>query len=118
MVQCSLLNVLQCVVVCCSVLQCVAVCSVLQCAEVCGSVRMHLGAVPASLAWVCCSVWRCVALCGGVLHCDALCCTVLQCADAPRSAVPAFPLFSFFCPSFCLSVFRSGRLLVWGGYME
>jgi len=82
----------ECVAVCCSVLQCVAV---LQCAAVCCSVRMHLGAVPASLAWVCCSVWQCVAPC----------CTVLQCADAPRGAVPAFPLLTVL-PSAFLSFVR------------
>jgi len=49
-------------IVCCSVLQCVAVCcSVLQCVA------------------VCCSVFQCVALCCFVLQCVAVCCSVLQC---------------------------------------
>ena len=68
---------LQCVAVCCSVLQCVAesrkdfgpllsrparrLLSVLQCAA------------------VCCSVLQCVAVCCSVLQCVAVCCSVLQC---------------------------------------
>jgi len=44
---------LQCAgIVCCSVLQCVA---------------------------VCCSVLQCVAVCCSVLQCVAVCCSVLQC---------------------------------------
>jgi len=55
-------SVLQCVAVCRSVLQCVAVhCSVLQCVE------------------VCCSVLRCVSVCRSVLQCVAVRCRVLQC---------------------------------------
>jgi len=50
-------------VVCCSVLQCVAVCcSVLQCVA------------------VCCSALQCVAVRCSVLPCVAVCCRVLQCA--------------------------------------
>ena len=48
-------------IVCCSVLQCVAVyCSVLQCVA------------------VCCSVLQCAAVCCSVLQCAAVCCNVLQ----------------------------------------
>jgi len=50
------------VVVCCSVVQCVAVCcSMWQCVA------------------VCCSVLQCVAVCCSVLRCGAVCCSVLQC---------------------------------------
>jgi len=53
---------LQCVAVCCSVLQRVAACcSVLQCVA------------------VCCSVLQRVAACCSVLQCVAVCCSVLQC---------------------------------------
>jgi len=48
---CSVLQTLQCVAVCCSVLHCVA---------------------------ACCSVLQCVAVCCSVLHCVAACCGVLQ----------------------------------------
>ena len=46
-------SVLQCVAVCCSVLQCVL-----------------------QRVAVCCSVLQCVAVCCSVLQCDILCCSV------------------------------------------
>jgi len=65
--------VLQCVAVCCSVLQCdddgedvewrQLCCSALQCVT------------------LCCSVLQCVAVCCSVLQCVAVCCSVLQCND-------------------------------------
>ena len=58
------------VVVCCSMLQCVAVC--------CCLVRVSFGKVSSRVA-VCCSVWQCGAVCSSVLHCVAACCNVLQC---------------------------------------
>jgi len=62
---------LQCVAVCCSVLQYAAVCcSVLQCAAVCCSVLQCTA--------VCCSVLQCAAVCCSVLQCAAVCCSVLQ----------------------------------------
>jgi len=67
---------MHCVVVCCSVLQCVVVRSVLQCV----AVR--------------CSVSRCVALCG-MLQYVAVCCSVLQCV-AVRCTV--------WCVTVCCSV--------------
>jgi len=78
--------VLQCVVVCCSVLQCVAVCYI-QCVAVCCSARYasdwracHCVAVCCSvLHSVCCSVLQCVAVWCSVLQCVAVCCSVLQC---------------------------------------
>jgi len=63
------LCVLQCVAVCCSVLQCV-------------------GAQKRAIVWrenmpsffgVCCSVLQCVAVCCSVLQCVAVCCSVLKC---------------------------------------
>ena len=60
----------QCVAVCCSVLQCVAACgSVVQCVAVCCSVLQCVA--------VCCNVWQRVAVCGHVLQCVAVCCSVL-----------------------------------------
>ena len=54
---------------CCSVLQCVAVCySVLQCVAVCFSVLQCVT--------VCCSVLQCAAVCCSVLQCVAVCCSV------------------------------------------
>jgi len=67
---------LECVAVCCSVLQCVAVCAsthwlhlTLRAIE-CWSVLECVG--------VCCSVLECVGVCWSVLECVAVCCSVLQ----------------------------------------
>jgi len=58
----------QCVAVCCSVLQRGAVCcSVLQCVAVCWSVLQCVA--------VCCSVLQCVAVSYNVLQCDPECCS-------------------------------------------
>jgi len=82
---------LQCVEVCCSVLQHAAVCcnqtvlihanhelttcvAVLQCIAVCYSVFSVLQCGAA-----CCSVVQCVAVCCSVLQCVAVCCSVMQC---------------------------------------
>ena len=66
---------LQCDVVCCSVLQCVAgncVCViVLQCVAMCCH-ALQCGAA-------CCRVLPCVAVCCRVLQCVAVCCSVLRC---------------------------------------
>ena len=62
---CSVLRVLQCAAVCCSVLLCVAEsCTVL--------------AVCCDVLAVCCSVLQCVAVYCSVLQCVAVCCSVLQ----------------------------------------
>jgi len=73
-------RVLQCVSVCCSVLQCaqhrsrsLLMCRdmcVLQCVAVCYSVLQCVT--------VCYSVLQCVAVCCSVLQCVAVCCSVLQ----------------------------------------
>jgi len=72
-------TVLQCVVVCCSVLQCVAAfwrvcCSVLQCVAV---YRRVLARVV-----VCCSVLQSAVMCCSVSQCVAMCCRKLQRVDA------------------------------------
>ena len=94
-VRCSVLHMLQCVVVCfCaptasarSALQCVvlhfiaACCSVLQCVALCCNV-MQRGALCGPV-WqcvaVCCSALQYFAVCCSVLQCVAVCCSVLQC---------------------------------------
>jgi len=85
---------LQCVAVCCSVLQCAATsgrdktlvirrlyiaeicCSVLQCVAVCCGMLQCVA--------VCCSVLQCVAVCCSVLQCVAVCCSVLPCVVLKR----------------------------------
>jgi len=64
--------VLQCVAVCCNVLQCVAFTMTLQCVAVCCS-ALH-GVVFTMTV-------QCVAVCYSVLQCVALCCSVLQCVE-------------------------------------
>ena len=64
---------MQCVAVCCSVLQCAQLISV--CLAVC---RQFIA--------VCCSVLQCVAMCCSVLQCVAVCCSVLQCVYDARSS--------------------------------
>jgi len=66
--------VLQCVAVCCSVLQCVAVCcSVSQCVAVChGEIKIS---IELTLQNACCSVLQfreCVTMYYDVLHCDTV----------------------------------------------
>jgi len=61
--------VLQCVVVYCSVLQCIAVLDPSGISRR-SAFNMHVA--------VCCSVLRCVAVCCSVLQCVAVCCSVLQ----------------------------------------
>jgi len=98
-------SVLQGVAVCCSVLQCVVTratskchrapdldlptavrCNALHCAAVCSSMCCWLRCVAA-----CCSVLQRVAACCSVLQYDAVCCSVLQAAASkshPTSNVP------------------------------
>jgi len=105
--------VLQCVAVCCSMLQCVAVrsvvaecCSVLQCVAVCCSVlqcplRQDVAKNDSTCVCcvtACCSMLQCVAVCS----IDAECCSVLQCVAVycsvlqwpSRQASPRMTLFS------------------------
>jgi len=88
---------LQCVAMCCNVLQCVAphrplkdasfivahatkeavlCCSVLQCVAACCSVLERVA--------VCCSMLQCVAMYYSVLQCATVCCSVLQCVASHR----------------------------------
>jgi len=64
--------VLQCVAVCCSVLQCVAVYQERSCTLV---LQARIIAIYVA---VCCSVLQCVAVCCSVLQCVAVCSSVLQ----------------------------------------
>ena len=72
--------VLQCVAVCCSVLQCVAMSDKDQGVgrQVCNH-SLFCCPAPGMRVAVCCSVLQCVAVCCGVLQCVAVCCRVLQC---------------------------------------
>ena len=74
------------VLLCCSVLQCVAVyCSVLQCV-IWKRVDYHQVEHPCHDEWC----W-CVAVCCSVLQCVAVCCSVLQCyqsEDSTESGIP------------------------------
>jgi len=86
-------------IVCCSVLQCVAVCvGVLQCVAVCGSVWQCVAVrnlqtpltsrnnvaldAPRGVDLVCCSVLQCLAMCFSALQHVALYCSVMQCIYA------------------------------------
>jgi len=75
--------VLQCVAVCCSVLQCVAVHEVMQ--------HRHHNAycIECHTHWthICCSVLQCVVVCCSVLQCVAVRHIVLQCAAVCCSTV-------------------------------
>jgi len=74
---------LQCIAVCCSVLQC-------------DLLRSPLNNVPGfkslQCVAVCCSVLQCVAVCCRVLQCDAVCCSVLQCVAVCCSVISWDPL--------------------------
>jgi len=71
-------RVSQCVVVCCSMLQSVAVrCRVSQC--VAKSISRVVFTRAATDTGMCCSVLQCAAVCYSVLQCVAVCCSVLQC---------------------------------------
>jgi len=112
------LHTWQCVAVCCSVMQCVAVplfwvlChftrgSMLQCVAVCCSVLQCLCCVYCATSHgvldcfhsECCSVLQCVAVCCSVLPCVAVCCSMLRCVEVPLF-VCTVPLHTV-----CLTVF-------------
>jgi len=127
---------LQCVAVCCSVLQqtfscgngpensrrwvCVAVrFSVLSCVAVCCSVLQHAlccGNGPEnSFRWVCaalrCSYVQCVAVrcsCVQCVSCGAMCCGVLQCV-AVRFSVLQLAAVCWQCVAVCCSVLQSAN---------
>ena len=69
-------SVLQCVVMCCRLLQCVAGCSW-------RSVPLARQVLLQRVA-VCCSVLQRVAVCCSVLQCVAACCSVLQCCSVSQ----------------------------------
>jgi len=89
---------LLCVVMYCSVLQCIACiamyCNVLQCAA------------------VCCNVLQCVAMYCNVLQCVAVCCNVLQCvAVCILSAHPNNGCIFFLFPTSSVSSGKAGTCL-------
>jgi len=70
-------SVLQCVAVCCSVLQRIAA------ALLCIRIYLTICSLSSLLIYtVCCSVLQCVAVCCDVLQCVAVCCSVLQPVDS------------------------------------
>ena len=100
----------QCVTVCCSVSQCVAVrWGVLQCVTVCCSISQYVAA--------CCSVLQCVAVCCmccsvlqyvPVLRCVAVCCSVFQCVVVYCSVLQCVVVSCFVlqCVAMCSSELR------------
>ena len=69
---------------CCSVLQRVVVCGIVwQCVAMCCSKSALRTRVlePMSATAACCSVLQCVTVCYSVLQCVAVCCSVLQCVS-------------------------------------
>jgi len=83
-------SVLQCVALCCSVLQCGTMyCSVLQCVAVCCSVLQCVA--------VRCSVSQCVAVCCNYDTSDAQYCAVgAQASALPRAMIPKTPRMCVF----------------------
>ena len=107
---------MQCVAVCCSVLQCAAVnslqhsaihciaviCSDLQCVAVC---RTHL-------SQLCCSVLQCVAVCCSkftATNCNTLCCSDLQCVAVCRTHLAQLSCSVMQCVAVCCSKFPARR---------
>ena len=73
-------NMSQCVAMCRSVLQYVAVCcNMLQCVAMCRSVLHYVAA--------CCNMLQCVAMCRSVLHYVVVCCNMSQCVAICRSVL-------------------------------
>jgi len=70
--------VLQCVVACCTVLQCVALHVRIGFKERCSSLSVLALRRCVCVACMCCSVLQCVAVCCSVLQCVAVCCIMLQ----------------------------------------
>jgi len=70
--------VLQCVAVCCSVLQCVATSEFIETRDACVLAMEYVAGVLQCVA-VCCSVLQCVVVCCSALQCGAVCCSALQC---------------------------------------
>ena len=83
---------LQCVAVCCSVLQSIAMFY----DSVCGvplftaSVGRRVSARQVVYMTACCSVLQCVAVCCSVLHCVAVYCSLLQFVAVSLSCAAAF----------------------------
>ena len=107
----------ECVAVCCSVLQCLAVsCSVLQCVVVCYNV---VQCVAVCCVWgsehfpiMCCSVLQCVAVWHSVLQCVAVCGSALQCVAVCCSALHNALLLKHEMPSRCSSEFVVGSIKI------
>jgi len=103
---------LQCVAVCCSVLQCASLLIFLH-------TLFHISlcyyrppttspSITRTSLWqcvaVCCCVLQCVVVCCSVLQCVAVCCSVLQCVAVCHSVLQ--------CVAVCCSVLHYASLLV------
>jgi len=76
-VRCSALQCVKCVAVCCSMLQCRPQrCAISPGLDSSSSASYHTSVLQCVAA--CCTVLQCVALCCSVLQCVAVCCSVLQ----------------------------------------
>ena len=125
---------LQCVAVCCIVLQflvvrcivphwwmrydltwhllqCVAVCSMLQRVAPCCSVVQCFTVCNSELqcAAMCCSVLQCVAVCCSALQCVAMCCSVLQCVAVCCSVLPYVAVCCSVLQCVCVGVSYSAQ---------
>ena len=107
---------LQCVAVCCSVLQGFAVCCSVLWSVADNFSKVRSGVVltcdpdPFQRSWCsllqCVAVCHCGAVCCSVLHCVAVCCSVLQCAG--KFTVPIGYRVDFF---FSVMIECSDRVL-------
>ena len=111
----ELLKSLQCVAVCCSVLQCCSVVRILthtQCVVVCTA--SDSGSSSSR-----CSVLQCVAVCCSVLQCVVVCCSMLQKAirGAPQVvAVVASPETYIYIYKQCVAVLQC--VAVYGSVLQ
>ena len=94
------LGSIECPLLCCSVLQCAAVyCRVLQCVAVCYSV-LQSSFLIVSLARMTFGSIECPLPCCSVLQCAAVCCSVLECVAVCCRVLPCVAVVIFYC-KFC-----------------
>ena len=98
---------LQCVAVCYSVLQCVAVDACLQLAQVLHLLPLLQCAAAATPVAVSCSVLQCAAVCCSVLQCVASYCSVLQCVAVCDSVLQCVAVAAVCCSVLQLTSVRA-----------
>jgi len=93
------------VMVCCSVLQCVAVyCSVLHCVSAFCIVLQYVAVCFSGFQCfaVCCSLLPCVAVCYSVFHCVVLCCSVMHdCRQLQGDRCTYICVYVYICHKYC-----------------